>query len=131
MERRPISRAKIVFFGILTWLIPFVAAVPLVGRDGQPVLPTGTFKSLMIVIGSAVGGWLLMRVLRQQPPFRHPGVVVGLLWLAINVGMDLLVLIPMTQMRLSDYFGEIALRYLVIPIMAVAIDTAASASSRA
>ena len=128
MEPRPISQAKILFFGFLTWLIPFVAAVPLVGRDGQPVLPTGMFKSLMIVIGSAVGAWLLVRVFWQRPPFEHPGVVVGLLWLAINVGMDLLVLIPMTRMSLSDYFGEIALRYLVIPIMAVAIDVAASAS---
>jgi hypothetical protein len=36
----------------------------------------------MIVIGSAVGAWLLVRVFRRRPSFRHPGVVVGVLWLA-------------------------------------------------
>ena len=120
------SLIKVLLFGFLTWLIPFVVSLPLVGRDGQPILPTGVFKSLMIVIGSAVGAWLLVGVFRQRPSFRHPGLVVGLLWLAINVGLDLLILVPLTKMSLWDYAGEIALRYLVIPIMAVAIDASTS-----
>ena len=70
MGPTPISTIKFLF-GFLTWLIPFVVSVPLVGSDGQPVLPTGMFKSLMIVIGSAVGAWLLVRVFRQRPSFRH------------------------------------------------------------
>jgi hypothetical protein len=88
------------------------------------------FKSVMIVIGSAVGAWLLVRVFRQRPSLTHPGLVVGLLWLAINVGLDLLILVPMTKISLPDYFGEIALRYLVIPIMAVAVDAAPSTVKR-
>jgi uncharacterized membrane protein YpjA len=124
MGPRPISTSKLLLFGFLTWLIPFVVSVPLVGRDGQPILPIGIFKSLMIVIGSAVGAWLLVRLFRRRPLFRRPGLVVGLLWLGINVLLDLLILVPLTHMSLSDYAGEIALRYLVIPIMAVAIDAA-------
>jgi len=131
MGPTPISTIKLLLFGFLTWLIPFVVSVPLVGRDGQSILPTGMFKSLMIVIGSAVGAWLLVRVFRQRPSFGHPGLVVGLLWLAINVGLDLLILVPLTKMRLPDYAGEIALRYLVIPIMAVAIDRAAATAGDA
>jgi len=128
MSTTPISTIKLLLFGFLTWLIPFVASVPLMGRDGQPILPAGMFKSLMIIIGSAVGAWLLVRVFRRRPLFRHPGLVVGVLWLAINVGLDLLILVPLTKMSLPDYAGEIALRYLVIPIMAVAIDTAGRSS---
>jgi uncharacterized membrane protein YpjA len=131
MGRTSISTIKLLLFGFVTWLIPFVVSVPLVGRDGQPIMPTGVFKSLMIVIGSAVGAWLLVRVFRQRPSFRQPGLVVGLLWLAINVGLDLLILVPLTKMSLPDYAGEIALRYLVIPIMAVAIDVAAARSGEA
>lgn len=130
MGSRPISTGKVLLFGFLTWLIPFVVSVPLVGRGGQPILPTGMFKSLMIVIGSAVGAWLLVRVSRQRPSLTHAGLVVGLLWLAINVGLDLLILVPMTKMSLPDYFGEIALRYLVIPIMAVAVDAASNTVKR-
>jgi uncharacterized membrane protein YpjA len=131
MGPTPIATSKLLLFGVLTWLIPFLVSVPLVGRDGQPILPTGMFKSLMIVIGSAVGGWLLVRVFRQRPAFRHPGLVVGLLWLGTNVVLDLLILVPLTNMSLPDYAGEIALRYLVIPIMAIAIDAVAGISGDA
>ena len=47
MGPKPISTIKLLLFGFLTWLIPFVVSVPLMGRDGQPILPTGMFKSLM------------------------------------------------------------------------------------
>jgi hypothetical protein len=59
------------------------------------------------------------------------GLVVGLLWLAINVGLDLLILVPLTKMSLPDYASEIALRYLVVPIMAVAIDAVGGTSGDA
>jgi hypothetical protein len=55
-------------------------------------------------------------------------MVVGLLWFGINVSLDVLILVPLTKMSLPDYFGEIALRYLVIPIMAFAIGVATSTS---
>ncbi|MFM9887285.1 MAG: hypothetical protein ACKVQT_30020 [Burkholderiales bacterium] len=126
--QQPISTIGLVLYGFLTWLVPFAVSVPLMGRDGQPVLPIGAFKSLMIVIGSAVGAWLLVRVFRRRPVFKPAGAVVGVLWIGINIGLDLLILLPMTKMSLPDYFGEIALRYLVIPIMAIAIDIAADAS---
>jgi uncharacterized membrane protein YpjA len=122
---KPISNIKLVFYGFLTWLIPFAVSVPLMGRDGQPILPTDVFKSLMIVVGSAVGAWLLVRVFRQPPKIRQEGLVVGTLWLVINVGLDLVILVPLSKMSLFDYFSEIGLRYLVIPIMAIAIAAAA------
>ena len=94
------------------------------------MLPTGMFKSLMIVMGSAVGAWLLVRVFRQRPSLTHVGLVVGLLWLAINVGLDVLILVPMTKMSLPNCFREIAPRYLLIPIMAVAVDAASNTVKR-
>ena len=128
MEPKPISMIKLVLYGFLTWLIPFVVSVPLMGRDGQPLLPIGIFKSLMIVVGSAAGAWLLVRVFGQRPAFKHAGLVVGLLWFGVNVGLDLLILLPLTKMSLPDYLGDIGLRYLVIPIMAIAISAASSTS---
>lgn len=129
MELKPISTIRLLWYGFLTWLIPFVFSVPLIGGDGQPILPSGTFKSLMIVVGSVVGAWLLVRVFRQRPAFKRAGLIVGLLWMGINVGLDLLILVPLTKMSLPDYFGDIALRYLVIPTMAVAIGAAIGTSS--
>lgn len=122
MQSKPISTLRLVLYGCLTWVIPFLVAVPLMGQDGQPVLPMGVFKSLMVVVGAAVGAWLLVSVFRHRPTFRHAGFLIGLLWLVKNVGLDLGFLIPLTKMSLTEYFGDIALRYLVIPIMAIAFD---------
>ncbi len=129
MSSQPISNVNLFLFGLLTWIIPFAASIPLIGKDGQPIVPQGVFKSLMIVIGSAVGAWLLVLVFRQRPTCRYPSLVVGLLWLAINIGFDLLILVPLTGMNLTDYAGEIALRYLAIPIMAIAISVASEESN--
>lgn len=128
MESKRISALELVLYGALTWAIPFVVAIPLMGRNGQPVVPAATFKSLMIVVGSAAGAWLLLRAFRRRPAFRHAGFVVGLLWLAIIIGLDVVVLIPVAKIGLAEYLGETALRYLVIPIMAIAVDTAGRTS---
>lgn len=75
-------------------------------------------------------GVALVRVFRQRPAFRpRAGRRPPLAW--HNVVLDLLILVPMTNMGLGDYAGEIALRYLVIPIMAVAIGAAAGPSGDA
>ncbi len=117
----PISTARAVLYGLLTWLIPFAVSVPFYGRDGKTVIPTGIFKSLMIVVGSAAGAWLLVRVFRRRPASPWAGLAIGLLWLGINLVLDLLILVPLAKMSLLSYFGEIGLRYLVIPIMSIAM----------
>jgi hypothetical protein len=111
-------------FRLSHWLIPFVVSLPFYGKNGVAVIPVGVLKSLMIVVGAASGACLLLRVMRQRPRFRNADVVVGLLWLAINISLDLVVLVPLANMSLPDYFGEIGLRYVVIPIMSVTIDSA-------
>lgn len=125
-QRQSMSTAKVAMYGLLTWAIPFVVSIPLMGGGGQPVVPIGVFKSIMVLVGAATGAWLLLRVLRQSPPFKHVGVTVGFMWFGINLGLDLLVLVPLSGMGLSEYFGEIGLRYLLIPILAIAIDVAAA-----
>jgi hypothetical protein len=118
-----IPNRRLVFDGSFTWLIPFVASLPLYGPQGEPVIPTGLFKSLMLVVGSAAGAWLLVRTFRKRPSLKRAGLSIGILWLGINVGLDLVVLVPLSKMSLPDYFSEIGLRYLVIPIMSVALSS--------
>lgn len=116
-----IPLARLALYGVYTWLIPFVTSIPFYSPQGTPVLPLGLFKSLMLVVGSATGAWLLVRTFRRWPSLRHAGWFVGILWLGINVGLDLLILVPFSKMSLPDCFSEIGLRYLVIPIMSFAL----------
>ncbi|MCL4744446.1 MAG: hypothetical protein KJZ83_03420 [Burkholderiaceae bacterium] len=55
MKSKPISTIKLLLYGFVTRGIPFVVAVPLMGKDCQPVHPVEMFKSLMVVVGSAAG----------------------------------------------------------------------------
>gem|GEM_PF-3532895 len=52
----------------LTWVVPFLIAVPFYGRDGTPVIDISLFKSLMIVVSSVVGAILIIWVFRSVEP---------------------------------------------------------------
>ncbi len=54
-------------FGFLSWFIPFAASFVFYGPGGVLWISYPLFKSLMAVIGSAVGLWLLLRAFRTTP----------------------------------------------------------------
>jgi hypothetical protein len=80
------------------------------------------FKSAMIVISSLTGMYALQRYFRlvEKSYFRE-GIVCGITWLAINLLLDMIILVPMAKMQLRDYFLSIGLRYLQIPIICSAV----------
>jgi len=109
---------KIGLFGFLTWLIPFVVAFFFYSKDGQPLIDIFLFKSIMIVVSAIVGVSLLVLYFKKiKRNYVKEGVIVGLAWLAINLILDFVVLIPMSGMPLQTYFGQIGLRYLIIPVI--------------
>ena len=113
---------KISLYGFLTWLIPFVISFLFYSKDGQPVIDVFLFKSIMIVVGSGTGATLLVLYFKKiKEHYLKEGIIVGLLWFAINIILDLVVLVPMSDIEIGTYFAQIGLRYLVIPIMSVAI----------
>jgi hypothetical protein len=74
----------------------------------------------MIVVGNLVAVYLLVRIFKGiEANYVKEGITIGLIWLAVNWLLDIAILIPMSGMSFNEYFTEIGLRYLVIPIMAV------------
>jgi uncharacterized membrane protein YpjA len=84
-------------------------------------LPEPLFKSIMVVVSGGVGAVLLLAVLRRLSSTVASGLLIGVYWLIVNLGLDLLVLVPMTHMSLFDYVMTIGVRYLQIPIFAVCL----------
>jgi len=121
-----INKKKVAAYGLLSWLIPFIASFLFFGKSGQTMLPIGLIKSTMIVIGASLGGFLLFRLFKESPPSLGSGIAVGSLWFLMNILLDLSILVPMTRISLGEYFSEIGLRYLVIPIMAGAMGAVGS-----
>jgi len=125
-----INKKKVAAYGILSWLVPFVASFLFFGKSGQPMLPIGLIKSIMILIGASLGGVLLFRLFKEFPPSLKSGIAIGSFWFLVNILLDLSILVPMTKMNLGEYFSEIGLRYLLIPIMAGAMGAVGSLQSQ-
>jgi len=113
-----INKKKVAAYGLLSWLIPFIASFLFFGKSGQPMLPIGLIKSIMILIGASVGGVLLFRLFRESPPSLRSGIAIGSFWFLVNTLLYLSILVPMTKMSFGEYFSEVGIRYLLIPIMA-------------
>lgn len=112
---------KVILFGVLLWLIPFGISF-LFYKDGQLMIDIHLFKSIMILIGSVTGAILLvLHFLTIETNYLNEGIIVGLVWFAINIILDLVILVPMSGMSIGTYFAQIGLRYLMIPTMSIAI----------
>ena len=114
-----------VLYGFLSWLIPFVSAFFFYSGKGELTIDIFLFKSIMIVVGSVSGAFLLILYFKRvHEDYLKEGVVLGVAWFGINIFLDLLVLIPMSGMSFSEYFVQIGIRYLVIPVMAIMVGVA-------
>jgi hypothetical protein len=119
---------RVTVFGLLSWAVPFVAAFPFFSGPGELRIPQPLFKSLMVVIAGGVAVVLLVLAFRDIRPTLASGIAIGVYWLAINWILDLLILLPMSGMGVVAYFYDIGLRYLLIPIIAMAMGAVAQRS---
>jgi len=113
---------KGLLFGFLSWLIPFISAFIFYSKEGKLTIPIDLFKSLLIVIGTLVGVFLLKIYFKNiKVNYLSEGVIVGISWFVVNIVLDLLILVPMSKMTLEGYANQIGLRYLMIPIISTGI----------
>ncbi len=111
--------------GFMSWLVPFVVSFLFFDRSGQLLIPQPLFKSVMAVVGGGFAAWLLVAAFRRLSPSAGVGLALGCYWLAINLGLDIVILVPLTKMPILTYLYDIGMRYLVIPFFAMAIGAAA------
>jgi hypothetical protein len=113
---------KIGCFGFLTWLVPFGISLMFYTRDGQPMMDIFLIKSIMIVLFSAFGAFLLIVYFRKiDSNFVREGLIIGGFWFSINCILDILLLLPFAGMTMATWFAQIGVRYLLIPIMSISM----------
>lgn len=125
----PIWRRRLIG-AFLTWLIPFVVAIPFYGPSGL-LIDQQLFKSLMIVVGSITAAILIVWCFRTiETGYTREAIVTGIVWLLANWILDLIVLVGLLGMALPDYATQIGLRYLVIPAMVITAGVVADEAVR-
>lgn len=84
------------------------------------IVPYATFKGIITVVGVSSGSYLLYRYFQAvTAEYVRQGVTVGLLWMAINLVLDFIFLVPMSKLTLTDYLLTIGISYLAIPPIAI------------
>lgn len=116
---------KIVLYGFVAWLIPFVASFFFYTSEGTLTVDVRFFKSVMMVVGTATAAVLLVSYFKKiQADYLKEGVIVGLVWLMVNILLDVASLVLMFGMPLADYFMNIGLGYLAMPAMSIMVGAA-------
>ncbi len=114
------SIGRAVLFGFLVWLIAFVVAFLIfpLRESARPL-----FESIMpVVVTIATVVFTLLYFRRVRGNHVREGVMLGALWLAINVLIDLpLMLWGPIGMSLTEYMADIGLTYLIIPAVTLGI----------
>ena len=110
-----------ILFGLITWIVPFVTSFLFFNMETQQLsINELFFKSIMIVEGGLIGVFLLVHYFRKiSDRFVKEGLIIGLCWFLINIVLDVVVLLPTSQMDFDTYFQQIGMRYLLIPIIGV------------
>ena len=110
----------ILFRGFLTWLIPFTISFLFFTPDGIPLIDITFFKSIMMILGCLVGVLLLIQSFKKiKTNYLEEGIKIGLIWFSINVTLDLIFLLPLGKLTITDYFTQIGIRYITIPIISI------------
>lgn len=117
------SIRKTVLLGLLVWLVPFVVAVlafPLKASWRS------LFESIMpVTLAAIVTACAVLYFRRVQSPTLREGLLLGGIWLAISVAIDLpLMLGPPIRMPPREYLADIGLTYLMIPVITLGIAAA-------
>lgn len=107
---------RAVAYGVLVWLVPFLVAFAIFAvKESWRSL----FESIMAVTVAAVTVVASGKYFRSHPPqCVRPGLVLGVLWALISIAIDLpLMLSPPINYPVPEYFADIGLTYVMIPII--------------
>ena len=109
--------------GLLVWLLPFVVAFAAFAlKESWRSL----FESIMALTVATVVVLLALAYFRRVPqPTAKEGLLLGLLWLAISVLIDLpLMLGPPINYSPQEYVADIGVTYLMMPVITAGIGAA-------
>lgn len=111
------KNVKIVLFGLLLWLIPFLVSLvvfPL--KESNRAL----FESIMPLVLTIVAIKLSYYYLRKiRTGYLKEGLMIGLIWYIMMVAIDLIMFLPQSpmHMNLTDYMMDIGITYLIVPVI--------------
>jgi hypothetical protein len=103
--------------GAVIWLAPLLISFGFYTPPGELTTSYALFKSVMVLALT----WITLAVNLVRPPREFPPALVAAAYLLINVGLDVLVLVPRMGLTAAAYVEQIGLVYLIIPSLTMVL----------
>lgn len=112
---------KIGLFGFLVWMMPFLVSFLIfsIHESNRPL-----FESTMpLVLTITVVIFSVLYFKKLEKDYLNESILVGVVWLIINLIIDLIMFLPDSPMQMSfvDYMMDIGITYLIIPTVVIGI----------
>lgn len=113
---------RCMLLGFVSWLIPFAVSFLFFKPGGELMVPYSNFKTIIMLVGVISGCYLLFLFFKPLTEnFTRLAVIAGFSWFAINIILDIVLLVPMMKTTVPDYFISIGLGYFSIPVISITI----------
>lgn len=109
----------IIFYGFLLWLIPFIVSIPVFSL--KTTFPPFFETIMAVTVTLCVVIFAILYFKRVTADFMRVGVVIGLVWFAISLIIDLVLFLSPSPMQMSftNYMMDIGLTYLIYPVVTI------------
>lgn len=117
-----LAAMKIYWYGFILWLVPFASAFFMYDQNGQLVVDIFLFKTAILLVSTITGCLLASKyLLNSSSNYFKTSISMGIIWVITSWVLDFLILLPISDMDLADYFIQIGFRYLIIPMYCVSM----------
>ncbi len=107
----------LLFWGLLIWAIPFGVIYAYSVFSLDKYLDVNSFNSIsQIIYVAVISGFLAGFFKRVWKKWGFYGLMVGLFWSAISIGLDLKFIVPDNNWSVPQYFIQYGYRYAMLPI---------------
>ncbi len=101
------------------WLMPFLGSLIIYPLRISFYPLFESIMSVIVSISAVIFSYFYFKNIEKS--FAIEGVIIGIVWIIINIFIDLLLFLPASpmQINLSNYIMSIGLKYLIIPTVTI------------
>ena len=110
---------KIVLFGLLVWLIPFMVSFFIYPLKTPMYSLFESIMSVLIAVDEVIFSYFYFKDIGAN--FVREGVVTGIVWFIIAIVIDLVMFMPASPMHMNftEYMMTVGVKYLIIPVVTI------------
>ena len=119
MDDKINKNLKIVLFGLLVWLIPFMVSFFIYPLKTPMYSWFESIMSVLIAVAAVIFSYFYFKDIGAN--FVREGVVTGIVWFIIAIVIDLVMFMPASPMHMNftEYMMTVGVKYLIIPVVTI------------